>query len=273
MAIMRVTFASEVLSRYIDLNVIVPMETPGLPGTETTEKTRRQKFRTLYLLHGYGGNQDDWLTCSHIRTLADEYGIAVVLPAGENSFYVDGQAVGTRWGEMAGRELVAFTRQMFPLSDKREDTFIGGLSMGGFGALRRGSRYHETFSRIFCLSGAFVIDDIAGIKEGYSDGIGDYDCYHHIFGDLEQLKESPKDPVWCVKRAIEAGNIPQVYMACGSEDFLLEKNREMKKKLETLGVQLDYVETPGTHDWVFWNKHLEPAIRWVLGDRCGKAMK
>ena len=97
----------------------------------------------------------------------------------------------TRWGEMAGRELVAFTRQMFPLSDQREDTFIGGLSMGGFGALRLGSYYHETFSRIFCLSGAFVIDDIAGIKEGYSDDIGDYDCYHHIFGDLEQLKGAP----------------------------------------------------------------------------------
>lgn len=266
MAIMRVTFASGVLSRSVDLNVIVPMETPGLPGAGTTEKRKIQKFKTLYLLHGYGGNQDDWLTYSYICTLADEYGIAVVLPAGENSFYVDGQAVGTRWGEMVGRELVAFTRQMFPLSDQREDTFIGGLSMGGFGALRLGSRYHETFSKIFCFSGAFVIDDIAGIQEGYSDDIGDYHCYRHIFGDLEQVKGSPKDPVWCVKQAIEAGSNPRVYMACGSEDFLLEKNREMKKELEALGVQLDYMETPGTHDWVFWNKHLEPAIRWALGD-------
>lgn len=265
MAILRVTFASEVLSRYIDLNVIVPLDILGLPGAETSEKKGMRKFRTLYLLHGYGGNQDDWLTCSTIRTLADEYGIAVVMPAGENSFYVDGKALGTRWGEMVGRELVTFTRQMFPLSDKREDTFIGGLSMGGFGALRLGSYYHETFSKIFCLSGAFIIDDIAGIKQGYSDDIGDYDCYRHIFGDLEQLKESAKDPLWCVKRAIEAENIPQVYMACGKEDFLLHKNRDMKKKLEELGVHLDYVETSGTHDWIFWNKHLEPAIRWVLG--------
>lgn len=223
MAIMRVTFASEVLSRYIGLNVIVPMETPGLPGTETTEKRRTKEFKTLYLLHGYGGNQDDWLTYSHIRTLADEYGIAVVLPAGENSFYVDGQAVGTRWGEMVGRELVAFTRQMFPISNKREDTFIGGLSMGGFGALRLGSCYHETFSKIFCFSGAFVIDDITGIKEGYSDHIGDYDCYHHIFGSLDQLKGSPKDPVWCVKKAIEAGICHKYIWLAEARTFFLKK--------------------------------------------------
>ncbi|GFI22837.1 hypothetical protein IMSAGC011_01613 [Lachnospiraceae bacterium] len=264
MAIMKVTFASEVLSRCIDLNVIVPMETLGLPGAEATEKKRLQKFKTLYLLHGYGGNQNDWLTYSNIRVLAEMYGIAVVLPAGENSFYVDGQAVGTRWGEMVGSELISFTRQMFPLSEKREDTFIGGLSMGGFGALRLGSCYHQTFSKIFCLSGAFVIDDIAGKKEDYSDGIGDYYCYHHIFGDLERLKDSPKDPLWCVKQAIEAGSVPQVYMACGIEDFLLEKNREMRKQLEVLRVQLDYVEVSGAHDWMFWNKQLEPAIQWML---------
>lgn len=265
MAIMRVSFASEVLYRNIDLNVIVPIETLGLPGSEATEKRRTQKFKTLYLLHGYSGNQDDWLTYSNIRRLAEAYGIAVVLPAGENSFYVDGQAAGTRWGEMAGKELVAFTRQMFPLSDKREDTFIGGLSMGGFGALRLGSCYHETFSRIFSLSGAFIIDDIAGIKEDYLDEIGDYYCYRHIFGDLDQLKGSPNDPLWCVQQAVKAGKTLRIYMACGSEDFLLEKNREMKKKLEALGVQVDYVETPGTHDWIFWNQHLEPAIQWALG--------
>lgn len=65
-------------------------------------------------------------------------------------------------------------------------------------------------------------------------------------------------------QAVRAGNVPQVYMACGSDDFLLEKNREMKKALEALGIRVDYEETPGTHDWVFWNRHLEPAIRWML---------
>lgn len=128
MAMMKVSFASETLCRYVDVNVIVPMEQPGLPGAEANEEIKKEtnkKYKTLYLLHGYGGNQDDWLTSSNIRALADQYEIAVVMPSGENSFYVDGQAAGTRWGEMVGKELVEFTRRMFPLSDKREDTFIG----------------------------------------------------------------------------------------------------------------------------------------------------
>lgn len=269
MAIMRVTFSSEVLCRYIDFNVIVPMETPGLPGAEEKEsaiKKTEKKFKTLYLLHGYSGNQDDWLTYSNIRALADQYGIAVVMPAGENSFYVDGCAAGTHWGEMVGKELVEFTRRMFPLSPKREDTFIGGLSMGGFGALRLGSYYCETFGKIFSLSGAFIVDNIADKEEGYSDVVGDYIYYRHTFGDLKEIKNSPKDPLWCAKQAANSDYRIQMYIACGDQDFLIKENRSAKKQLEKLGISLKYVETPGIHDWKFWNEHLEPAIYWLLND-------
>ena len=165
---------------------------------------------------------------------------------------------------MVGKEVVEFTRRLFPLSDRREDTFIGGLSMGGFGAVRLGSFYHDTFSKIFSLSGAFVVDDVASQKPGYADGVGDYAYYIHTFGDLSRLKNSPKDPLWCVKQAIQAGHTPQIYMACGDQDFLIRENRSTKKQLEQMGVDLFYQETPGIHDWKFWNHHLEPAIRWLL---------
>lgn len=163
MAMMRVSFLSEALCRSVDLNVIVPMETMGIPGEVKPQKP--SVFKTLYLLNGYSGNQDDWLTYSNIRALADQYNLAVVMPAGENHFYVDGTARGTFYGEFAGKELVEFTRNMFPLSHRREDTFIGGLSMGGFGAVRLGFYYFCNFSKIVSLSGAFVTDRIAGMKE------------------------------------------------------------------------------------------------------------
>ena len=267
MAIIQVIFASEALCRYVNLNVIVPVEAPGQPGAPETlaaKAAKPAKFKTLYLLHGYGGNQNDWMTYANIRALAEQYNLAVVMPAGENSFYVDGEAAGTRWGEMVGKEVVEFTRRLFPLSDRREDTFIGGLSMGGFGAVRLGSFYHDTFSKIFSLSGAFVVDDVASQKPGYADGVGDYAYYIHTFGDLSRLKNSPKDPLWCVKQAIQAGHTPQIYMACGDQDFLIRENRSTKKQLEQMGVDLFYQETPGIHDWKFWNHHLEPAIRWLL---------
>ena len=243
------------------------MEQPGLPGAETNEEIKKEtnkKYKTLYLLHGYGGNQDDWLTSSNIRALADQYGIAVVMPSGENSFYVDGPAAGTRWGEMVGKELVEFTRRMFLLSDKREDTFIGGLSMGGFGAARLGSYYPGTFGKIFSLSGAFIVDDIAGKKEGYTDGVGDYYYYCHTFGDLKQVKDSAKDPFWCMKQAVNSDHHINMYMACGEDDFLVEQNRHFTDQLGTLDMELEYLETPGIHDWKFWNEQLEPAIRWLL---------
>lgn len=262
MAVMRVSFRSEALDRSVDLNVIVPMETAGIPGEVKALKPR--VFQTLYLLNGYSGNQDDWLTFSDIRRLSDQYDLAVVMPSGENRFYVDGNARGMKWGELAGKEIVEFTRSMFPLSDKRADTFIGGLSMGGFGALRLGACYCHTFSKIITLSGAFITDNIAGKREGYADEVGDYAYYHHVFGDLDRVKDSPKDPFWCAAQAVKSKCMPGVYMACGTEDFLIGENRAAKKKLEKMGVSPVYLESPGSHDWGFWNSYLEPAIQWLL---------
>lgn len=259
---MRISFLSEELYRSVDVNIIVPMETLGIPGEVKPEKP--SLFKTLYLLHGYSGNQDDWLTYSNIRMLADKYNLAVVMPAGENSFYVDGTAQGTAWGRFIGEELVTFTRKLLPLSDKREDTFIGGLSMGGFGAARLGFYYYRSFSRIVSLSGAFITDKIAGQKEGYRDTVSDYHYYRRTFGNLDQIKDSPMDPFWCARQAAQYGKPPKIYMACGEDDFLIEENRAAKAKLQQTGIRLTYVETPGIHDWEFWNRSLEPAVQWLL---------
>lgn len=262
---MRTSFLSESLYRSVDINVIVPMEVLGIPGE--AKKEGPTIFKTLYLLNGYSGNQDDWLTYSNIRQLAEQYRLAVVMPAGGNSFYVDGAGLGNQWGRFVGEELVDFTRKMFPLSPKREDTFLGGLSMGGFGAARLGFYYHRHFSKLFSLSGAFITDKIAGKTEGYRDEVADYEYYHSAFGDLKQLQNSSKDPFWCARQAVQAENAPELYMACGEEDFLIENNRDAKRKLEEIGVRLHYLEAPGIHDWRFWNQHLEPAIQWLLEER------
>ena len=262
MAMMRVSFLSEALCRSVDLNVIVPMETMGIPGEVKPQKP--SVFKTLYLLNGYSGNQDDWLTYSNIRALADQYNLAVVMPAGENHFYVDGTARGTFYGEFAGKELVEFTRNMFPLSHRREDTFIGGLSMGGFGAVRLGFYYFCNFSKIVSLSGAFVTDRIAGMKEGYTDGVGDFAYYQSVFGDLSRIQDSPKDPYWCAKRALEAKMAPKLYLSCGTEDFLIEENRKAKAKFEQLGIVPHYAEDTGIHDWKLWDKQLEQVLAWLL---------
>lgn len=130
--------------------------------------------------------------------------------------------------------------------------------------MRLGCFYHENFSKVFSFSGAFIIDDIAGQKEGYRDLIADYDYYRRTFGDLDRVKNSEKDPLWCLDQAIRAEEQPDLYLACGEGDFLLRENRKMKEELEKRNVKLEYHESPGEHNWVFWNEYLEKAVKWAL---------
>lgn len=262
MAVFQTTFACDSLFRSIDLNIIVPIESPGRPDLLPSKP---EKFKTLYLLHGFGGNRNDWMNYTPLRDIAERYNLAIVMPDAENSFYVDSVSLPFRYSELI-REIVQFTRRAFPLSEKREDTFIGGLSMGGFGALRLGSFYHDLFSKVFTFSGAFIIDNIASQKPGYQDLIANYDYYVRTFGDLEKVKNSVNDPLWCLDQAIAVNEAPAVYQACGTEDFLYQENIKMKKELESRKIAYEYHEMPGIHDWVFWNRNLEPAVKWLLDD-------
>ena len=126
MAFIQMNLLSKCLMRTVPVNVILPADKLVFPGMPERED---KPYKTLYLLHGIFGNHMDWGTGTRIQRYAEENDLAVVMPAGENAFYVDRADANDFYGEFVGRELVELTRKMFPLSDKREDTFIGGLWM------------------------------------------------------------------------------------------------------------------------------------------------
>lgn len=265
MAIIQVNFMSNTLWRTVPIQVILPVDKLTPDGRLPAPK----KYKTLYLLHGLLGNCTDWVSGTRIQRWAEERDLAVVMPSGDNSFYVDRPASNNRYGEFIGKELVEITRRMFPLSDKREDTFIGGLSMGGFGAMRNGLKYHDTFGAIISLSGALHIfedmDKIASRKEG----VDNLSYEESMFGPLPEAARSDKNPRVLIdalareKAAHPEFVLPKIYMACGTEDRLVRFSRIYRDHLTDGGFEVTYEEAPGNHNWDFWDTYIKHAIDWL----------
>ncbi|HIS26577.1 MAG TPA: hypothetical protein IAA57_06690 [Candidatus Pullilachnospira intestinigallinarum] len=151
MAFCNVEFFSQVLNRSVRCFVLLPTD-----QGQYRELPQKGPLPTLYLLHGMTGSQASWYAMESLWKLADQYSLAIVLPNGENSFYADSPLTGAAYGTFVSQELVDFTRNTFPLSREREQTFIGGLSMGGFGAIVNGLRNPETFGYITAFSSALI---------------------------------------------------------------------------------------------------------------------
>lgn len=261
MSVVKVNFFSEALLRYVNYTAILPIDKRSVDGEKRRSKER--PFKTLYLLHGIYGGEYDWLTGSRIKRWAQERNLAVIMPAGENKFYSDIEGSGDNFASYIGEDLVDFTRTMFRLSEKREDTYIAGLSMGGAGALLTGLRYPETFGNIGAFSSALVLeeypedDNVVGLKDRRS-------YYETILGMKESFKGGRND-YWALaqKLVIEGEQKPSVYMSCGRQDGLIEKNRRFSKYLKELGFTIDYNEEDGAHEWDFWDRQLLKFLDWL----------
>lgn len=254
MAILQVNFLSRALFRTVPAYVVLP--TDRIPAEED------KPFKTLYLLHGLLGNYTDWVHNTQIQRLAEDRRLAVVMPSGDNSFYVDNPV--SKNGEFTGRELVELTRRMFPLSHKREDTFIAGLSMGGFGALRNGLCYPETFGYIAGLSSAVHLFETPLDAPGRNMGSEDAS-----FGVMTEAMKTDKNPRVALQKLLAAREkdpsvpLPKIYLACGTEDGLLGPNRAYRDMFREAGLDLTYEEGPGNHNWEFWDKYIRHVLDWL----------
>lgn len=263
MALFQADFFSPSLSRITSFNILIPNDI--LPGMCAGNPHYLRGVKTLVLLHGYSGSNKDWLTSSAVAELSIKYNLAIIMPSGENSFYLDGKGTGKAFCQFIGKDLVEYTKKTFGLSDKNEDIFIGGYSMGGFGALHTALVYPDTFGKVFALSSALIIHNIMNMSSDFKDGFADFDYYQSVFGDLENLDTSENNPEYIIQNMIKNGReIPGIFMLCGTEDFLIEQNRAFHQFLISERVDVQYEEHPGSHDWNFWNRYLEPAILWML---------
>ena len=261
MALIQMNLFSQSLMRTVPVNVILPVDKMTAPGQPKREE---KPYQTLYLLHGVFGSYIDWVSGTRIQRFAEEHDLCVVMPSGDNAFYVDQPAGNNFYGEYVGRELVELTRKMFPLSRKREDTFIGGLSMGGFGALRNGLKYADTFGGIIGLSSACHLEEIAARTKDTGFMLESKSYVEACFGDLSKLLESDKNPKYLAKQLKQEGKpLPKIYLACGDQDSLLPSNVDMAAFLRAQGAEVTFEIGPGSHEWNFWDTYIQKAIEWL----------
>ena len=261
MALLQVNYVSQALMRTVTLHVVLPVDKFD---SETGPYHPERKFPTLYLLHGIFGNYTDWISGTRVQRWAEAHDLAVVMPSGDNRFYLNQQATHDLYGEFIGRELVEITRRMFPLSRRREDTFIGGLSMGGYGALRNGLKYCDTFGCIAALSSA----NVAAMLDSYTDTADSFKGTRRyieaLFGPVAAIPGSDSDLAALADGLKDQPDRrPRVYLACGDRDGLLPVNRQLRDILIADGFDVTWRQAPGDHEWDFWDSQIRQVIDWL----------
>lgn len=257
MALLHVDFFSDVLGMCMQMDVILPQRTNGQIGMEG--KRSEGKYPTLYLLHGMSDDHTIWQRRTSIERYVADLGIAVVMPSTHLAWYCN-TAYSHRYWTYISEELPRICRDFFPaMSDKREETFAAGLSMGGYGALKLGLRASETFGKVASLSGALDAADFAswgGRDEAYWSG---------VLGPVESRKNSDDDLFYQAELLKKSGKpLPEIYMWCGTEDGLLGHNHRMRDHLNALGYNLTYAESTGNHGWGWWDEQIQPVLKWMF---------
>ncbi len=261
MAHLQIEFYSNCLCRTVTFKMILSNDPSD--GWQPPQKRADLPMKTLFLLHGYTGSPYNWVP-EHLATL---YNFAIIMPSGENSFWVDGLSTGHRYGTFLGEELPAYVEKTFRLTLSPEDTCIMGLSMGGFGALHTALAWPDRFGKVAALSSALILHDKTHMKPGDPDTHANYEYYRECFGDLETAPQRRVNPEVLVDELLAARRpLPQIFMACGTEDFLLENNRRFHRFLTDRGVAHQYFESPGSHDDKFWDEYAVKMVHLMFGE-------
>ncbi len=263
MAVIRMNLLSKSLGHQTNITVILPTMTYGEMVEGETVYQPGMRYQLLYLLHGSHGDETDYLHFTNIVRYADEAKLAVVMPAADNSEYAD-YLQGPRYFTWITEELPLVMRTLFPVSDRREDTFIAGLSMGANGAMKIAATYPARFAAALMMSGSARSGE--GIEESARRRMALLPAMPDIsdfYGDLSQFSGSPFDAYAQIKRHQQGGTpLPRMFFTCGSEDELaLPGCRKAVDFLTELGCDVFYEEVPGyRHEWDFWDLSLRKAI-------------
>jgi putative tributyrin esterase len=254
MALVRCDFFSDVLGMGTSMTVLLPQQTSaqiGLPGRSAAGDPP-----VLYLLHGLSDDDTAWTRHTSIERYVAPLGLAVVMPQGARSFYTD-EEHGNRYWTFLTEELPAICRGFFRLSDRRSDTFVAGLSMGGYGAAKWMLRHPGRFAAAASLSGALDIGRLTREENAERDPR----IWDTIFGG-RPVDGSPDDLLALLDKPAGVP-LPALYVSCGTEDHLYDDNVRFVDAARRRNVPLTVDFGPGEHDWAYWDATILKVLAWL----------
>jgi putative tributyrin esterase len=250
MAWTTVHWKSEVIGKRTTAEVLLP-------------EVGRPPFPTFYLLHGLSDDASMWMRQTRIEVYARELPLVIVMPDGYRGFYTNNEE-GPAFAHHVGEELPAFIERHFQVKTERASRAIGGLSMGGYGALRVGLGYPDRYASINSHSGALgwgrggKTSDYRRVakQRGWTPEFAEE--MRRVFGRSPVGTEH--DVLDLARRAARRKQLPPLLLDCGTEDYLLDDNREFHTALERAKIPHVYREHPGAHTWDYWDEHIREAL-------------
>jgi putative tributyrin esterase len=243
MALIHVDFYAESLDLATSMTVVLPQEGPTPPPV-------------LYLLHGLTDDHTAWTRYTSIERYAYDHKLAVVMPQVHRSFYAD-EAHGMKFWTFLSDELPRVVQRFFNVSQKREETFVAGLSMGGYGAFKWALRQPERFAAAVSLSGAL---DVAWLQKN-DDRPHIREVMDRVFAGRDT--EGTDDDLFHLLERADKATLPRLMLRCGTGDHLFEHNERFVHASARHGIPLDSEFEPGGHEWSFWDRHIPRALDFI----------
>ncbi|MDN7144796.1 alpha/beta hydrolase-fold protein [Liquorilactobacillus mali] len=235
-----IDFYSNCLKMKTGINVLLPDEPQG-------------PLTVLVLLHGLGDDENSWVTQTPLERYVGQESLAVIIPRAERSYYQNGLA-GQKYFDYICIELLAKCRGWFNLSRDMEHTFIGGLSMGGFGAAKAVLLHPEIYKSAFLMSASLnMLQSWERNKEREM-------WYKTLFGSLQKLKNSENDLFSLIENGDKTTIKPYIWQLCGRDDPFYQENYSFSKHLKENGYKNLFVEVEGNHSWEVWDKAIIKVI-------------
>lgn len=236
-------FTGDIRSDYLGMDTSLYVSVPYDRMEITTGS-----FPVVYLLHGLGNNASSWVRNTGICRYAQERGVAVIMPEVQKSFYSN-MKYGPKYFDYITKELPEMVQKIFNVNRNPENTYIAGLSMGGYGALKCGLTYPENYAGIGSFSGAVNILSVKKLAEGLDDSYQ----LKGVWG--ENLDINPTEDLFYLAKKTPI-ILPEIYITCGTEDFLFNDNLNFSKHLSSLGIKHDFECWEGDHEWSFWDESI-----------------